>query len=221
MIIIRWRRGNSFLWLFFRIHLIFPECTPAMTRLLPAVVLPAGPLLEMAGPLSPLPPPALLSSAPDITEDRDDLNSGEADSLGLTSPLVSDSKKKHLKTDCMSSFVICTEDQRGGRWGRSRFDGDRRFWSSFIVVFGKYGFVEARSDDDKEADNASSVREEIGGCVKKHFTIDSKGLWKIENSSALDGCLPDFVKVDRSKSYLVLMARLFTNPLLILSILLE
>ena len=57
--------------------------------------------------------------------------------------------------------------------------------------------------------------------MKKHFSIDSKGLWKIENSSALDGCLPDFVKVHRSKSYLVLMARLFTYPLLILSILLE
>ena len=57
--------------------------------------------------------------------------------------------------------------------------------------------------------------------MKKHFSIDSKGLWKIENSSALDGCLSDFVKVHRSKSYLVLMARLFTNPLLILSILLE
>ena len=57
--------------------------------------------------------------------------------------------------------------------------------------------------------------------MKKHFPIDSKGLWKIENSSALDGCLPNFVKVDRSKSNLVLMASLFTNPFLILSILLE
>ena len=75
-----------------RIHLIFPECTAAMARELclltvGAVVLPMWPLemAEAGGPGWPL-------SAADITEDREDFNSGEAASLGLTS-LVSDSKK--------------------------------------------------------------------------------------------------------------------------------
>ena len=57
--------------------------------------------------------------------------------------------------------------------------------------------------------------------MKKHFLVDAKSLWQIENSSALDGGLPDLVKVDRTKSYLVLMAGLLTNPFLILSIFLE
>ena len=83
-----------------RIHLIFPECTAAMTRELclltvGAVVLPMWPLemAEAGGPGWPL--SSLLSPAADITEDREDFNSGEAASLGLTS-LVSDSKKKNF-----------------------------------------------------------------------------------------------------------------------------
>ena len=57
--------------------------------------------------------------------------------------------------------------------------------------------------------------------MKKHFSIDSKSLWKIEDCSALDGGLSDFVRVDGTKSYLVLMTRLPTNPFLILSVLLK
>ena len=57
--------------------------------------------------------------------------------------------------------------------------------------------------------------------MKKHFSVDTKSLWKIENCSALDGGLPDLIEVDRTKSYLVLMAGLLTDPFLILSIFLE
>ena len=65
-----------------------------MTRVLclltPVVCLPD----EMAGPGGPGWPPALLSPAPDITEEREDLNRGEAGSLGLTASFVSDSNTR-------------------------------------------------------------------------------------------------------------------------------
>ena len=54
----------------------------------------SGETVEMAGAGGPgWPLSSLLSPAADITEDREDFESGEATSLGLTS-LVSDSKKQ-------------------------------------------------------------------------------------------------------------------------------
>ena len=74
--------------------MIFPEWTPATTRelfLLTAVAVVAAVALfeipEAGGSGRPL-----LSPAPDITEDLEDLKTGEAGSLGLTS-LFSDSRK--------------------------------------------------------------------------------------------------------------------------------
>ena len=98
-----------------RIHLIFPECTAAMARELclltvGAVVLPVWPLemAEAGGPGWPL--SSLLSPAADITEDREDFNSGEAASLGLTS-LASDSKKKSTDKVILCHLPRIKEDE--------------------------------------------------------------------------------------------------------------
>ena len=57
--------------------------------------------------------------------------------------------------------------------------------------------------------------------MKKHFSVDTESLWKMENSPALDSGFLDLVKVDRAISNIVLMTGLLANPFLILPIFLE